>query len=126
MDQQNIDAGTLFSTIKQDVIELVKTQVQLLKLEVFEKTSITVSAIIYGVIVINILFFTLLFAFLALGLWLGQLIGSLAGGFVIVVLLYLIILAVMLLLRKKIVACFGCIILKELDPEIEDELNREE
>lgn len=123
---QNIDLGTIFSTLKEDIVELVNAKVSLIKLEVFEKTSITSSAIIFGIIVINIVFFTMLFIFVALGLWLGEIINSMPGGFALIAVLYLIILAIMILYRKKILEGFANLILTQLDPELEEELKEEE
>lgn len=123
---QNIDLGTIFSTLKEDITELVNVKVQLIKLEVFEKTSTTSGAVIFGILMLNVVCFTLLFAFVALGLWLGELINSMPGGFALVVLLYLIILGVMVAMRKSIMAGIANMILKEMDPEIEEELKEED
>jgi amino acid transporter len=105
------------SALKADVKEWIETRIKLLQLHVFEKTAILGSFLIFGVIVINFLFFAFLFAFLALGVLLGKWINNLAGGFAIVSFLYLLILALMLIFRKAIFTGLQNLFLKELNPE---------
>lgn len=123
---RDTEIGVLFDTIRDDVQKLINNRLRLVKLEIFEKTSVTTSMVIYGLIVVNIIFFTLLFAFIALGFYFSNLVGSYAGGFGLVVLLYLILLGVVLALRKKITALFENVILQELDPELIEELRQNE
>ncbi|MDH8702206.1 putative membrane protein YqjE [Dysgonomonadaceae bacterium PH5-43] len=120
------DLGTLISVIKTDVIELVNAKIEYYKLEMFEKVSSVGSLLVYGLIVINLVFFAFLFGFLALGFLISDWVGSVAGGFGIVALLYLIIMAVLFALRKPILKVFQNIFLKELDPDLEDEARYEE
>jgi uncharacterized membrane protein YqjE len=117
--------GTLITVIKTDIRELVNTQLELLKLEAFEKTSIVGSFLIYGLIIMNLVFFALLFAFIALGFLIGNWIDSTAGGFAIVTLIYLLILIILIACRKSILAGFKNLFLKELDPDLEDEVKYE-
>lgn len=119
--EPNYNLGTILSVIKTDVTELINTKMKLLKLEVFEKTSLVGSFLIYGLIIMNIVFFALLFAFLALGFLIGQWVNSLAGGFGIVTLLYLVILVILYACRKSITTAFQNLFLKELDPDLSGE-----
>ena len=123
----NMDSGynlsELISALKTEVKEWVEIRLKLLQLHVFEKTAILGSFLIYGVIIINLLFFAFLFAFFALGFLIGKWINSEAGGFAIISLLYLLIMGLMLIFRKRIFRGLQNLLLKELNPEPEDELS---
>jgi uncharacterized membrane protein YqjE len=119
--EEDYKLGTLISQIKSDVSELIRTKIQLLKLETAEKTSVAGSFFIYAVIVINLALFALLFAFVALGFLFGSWVDSLAGGFAIVMAIYLLILAAMLIFRQSIFAALQNSLLKALNPELEEE-----
>ncbi|MDR0866475.1 MAG: phage holin family protein [Candidatus Symbiothrix sp.] len=118
--------GELISVLRTDIVELVNTKLELLKLETLEKTSKLGSFMIYGLIVMNLVFFALLFAFIALGFLIGDWIHSTAGGFAVVTLIYLMILAILFACRKSILTGFQNLFLKELDPSLEDEIRYEE
>lgn len=124
--RKGYDLGTLISVIKTDIIELINTKIEYYKLEIFEKTSSLGSFIIYGLIIMNVIFFAFLFAFIALGFLIGGWIGSIAGGFGIVSLIYLAILAILFAARKSIIRSFQNMFLKELDTDLEDEIKYEE
>jgi uncharacterized RDD family membrane protein YckC len=119
--ESEFDLNTLLSLLKANVKEWIKIRIQLLKLELIEIISTVGSFLIYSVIIINLLFFIFLFAFVALGLLFGKWLNSIAGGFAIVCLLYFVILAIMLLFRKCIFTGIQNLLLKELNPETEDE-----
>jgi uncharacterized membrane protein YqjE len=120
--ESGYNLGTLISVIKTDIRELVHTQIELLKLEAFEKTSAVGSFLIYGLILMNLVFFALLFAFIALGFLLGEWVHNTAGGFALVTVIYLLILLILIACRKSILAGFRNLFLKELDPDLEDEV----
>jgi len=123
----NRDSGynlnELLSALEAEIKEWVEIRLKLLQLNVFEKTAIVGSFLIFGVLVINLLLFTVLFAFVALGFLIGNRIHSMAGGFAIISFFYLLILAVMLFFRKTIFIGLQNLLLKELTPESEDELS---
>ena len=56
----------------------------------------------YGIVLILLAFFTILFLFLALGFFLGELLGSIALGFVLVVGMYLLLFGIIIFFKKKI------------------------
>jgi archaellum biogenesis protein FlaJ (TadC family) len=114
--------GTLIDALKTDIRDLVNTRLELLQLEAFEKTSIVGSFLIYGLIIMNLVFCALLFAFVALSFWIGNLINSVAGGFGIVSLIYLVLLILLFCCRKFILRGIRNLFLKELDPDLEDEV----
>ena len=113
--------STFVSEIRADLTELVCTKAEYFRLTVFEKTSKVGSFLIYGLILLNVIFFALLFCFMALGYFIGEWINSTAGGYAIVALLYLVLLAILLLFRKSIMIRVQNLFLKELDPDLEDE-----
>lgn len=124
--KEQVDLGSLFASIKQDVIDLVNNRLEWLKLDVFEKTSVAASALLFGLILVNGIFFTLLFAFLALGFLLSEWMGSYAGGFGLVVVFYLIILTIVFCFRKTILTKIGNLVLNLLYPDLEKDLKKKE
>ena len=121
---ENVDLGTIWNLLKEDVTELVNTRLKLLKLEIYEKTSTAASTLIFGIIIINLVFFTLLFAFVALGFLFSEWLNNYAGGFALVVGIYLILFAILFFLRKKITGWLENVILKEIYPELKDEITK--
>ena len=111
----------LLSALKAEGKDWVEIRLKLLQLHVFEKTAIVGSFLVYGIIIINLLFFAFLFAFVASGFFLGKWVNSVGGGFAIICFFYMLILAVMLIFRKKIFISLQNLLLKELNPESENE-----
>jgi hypothetical protein len=118
--EQKSNLSAFISGIKLDIKELIRLKIEILRLEILEKVSVTVSFVIYGLVIVNLIFFLLLFAFVALGFLIGEWIKSMAGGFCIVSAIYLICLIAMLLCRKAIFLRFKNLLLKELDSETEN------
>ncbi|MDL2222846.1 phage holin family protein [Bacteroidales bacterium OttesenSCG-928-M11] len=110
--------GEIISFMKRDISELINTKLHLLRLELIEKGSRGAAFFIYGFILLAIVSFALLFGFLALGFYLGDLVNSLAGGFAIVVGFYLIILLILLILSKPILSFVTNKFIKEMDPDL--------
>ncbi len=96
------DFSTLFQEIKKELTGYLTAKLKLFKLDLFEKTSVTASALFFGVTILLIVFFSIFFIFLALGFWVGELLHSIAAGMGIVALIYLVALLILLLNRKKI------------------------
>jgi Protein of unknown function (DUF1469). len=114
---ENMDIGIIWDSLKENITELINTRLKLLRLEVYEKVSTISSTLIFGIIIINVIFFTLLFGFIALGFLFSEWLNNLAGGFGMVVGIYLILFTILILLRKKILRWMENIILKELYPD---------
>jgi len=121
MMDSDYNLSELFSALKADVTEWVETRLKLLQLQVFEKTAIVGSFLIYGIIIINLLFFAFLFAFFALGFLIGKWVNSTAGGFAIISLFYLLILIVLYIFRKAIFTGLQNILLDVLNSDSQDE-----
>jgi len=71
-----------------------------------QKATNIVSIIVVAIAVITVGMFALFFASIALSLWIGNLISSRVGGFLVVAGFYLLSLLIIILLRKKIVFPF--------------------
>jgi len=121
----NMDSGynlsELLSALRTEIKEWVEIRVKLLQLQVYEKTAIAGSFLIYGIIIINLLFFAFLFAFLALGFLIGKWINSIAGGFAIISFFYVLVLIMILIFRESIFNGLQNLFLKSLNPEPENE-----
>ena len=117
--------NTLFTDIKKDLTAYITLKLEILKLDVYEKSSIFSSLLLYGLILLLVVFFAFLFLFLALGLYMGQLLNSYGTGMVLVAVLYIIIFAILLWQRKRIqnwlTNLFVGQIIQEDDNEREDE-----
>lgn len=124
--EKSYSLGEIISFIKRDISELMTTKLQLLKLEIVEKGSRGASLFIYGFIMLAIVSFALLFGFIALGFYLGELVNSLAGGFAIVVGFYLLLLIVLFAFKKSILSFVTNKFIAELDPDLllEEEFRR--
>jgi len=75
-------------------------------LKLTKKATHIMSTAISVIVILTIGMFVLFFAGLGLGWWLGDLIESRTGGFLLVALFYLIVAGVIIALRKKIVFPF--------------------
>lgn len=75
------DAEQIFRKLKEDLSAYVELKVELLKLTAYERTGKLVSVLSYGLILLFLAFFAILFIFLALGFFLGDILDNVAGGF---------------------------------------------
>ena len=123
--EQSHTFSTLITVLKADIQELIATKMELARLEVLEKSSTAGSFLIFGLIIINLIFFAILFAFVALGFLFGKWLESAAGGFAIVTLIYLVLLIILIACRKPILNSLKNLFLKELDPDLTDEAKYE-
>ncbi|GHT71160.1 hypothetical protein FACS189455_2300 [Bacteroidia bacterium] len=96
------DLGSFFQEIKKELTGYFTAKLKLYRLDLFEKTSKTASFLFFGLAVLLIIFFSIFFIFLAIGFWLGELLGSIAAGMGLVSLIYLILLLILLVNRQKI------------------------
>lgn len=96
------DSEKIFQELKKDLKTYAEFKFELLKLNTYERTGEVLSVLSYGIIVLFLAFFTILFIFLALGFWLGDYFESIAAGFIGVVALYLILIGIVFMNREKI------------------------
>jgi len=96
------DFNTLFADIKKDLTAYITLKLEILKLDVYEKSSVFSSLLLYGLIVSLVVIFAFLFLFLALGFYIGELLHSFGTGIILIAVLYLITLVILLWQRKRI------------------------
>lgn len=99
------DSGQTFENLKKDLSAYLELKLSLLKLNTYERTSKVISILSYGLIVLFLAFFAILFVFIALGFFLRNLLDSNAAGFGCVSLLYLLILGILLRNKERIKLC---------------------
>ena len=88
------DSGTVFRELKEDVSAYVELKLELLKLSTYERTGKVIAVLSYGLILLFLAFFAILFIFLAL--------GSSGFGFGIVAVLYLLLIGIIIMNRDRI------------------------
>ena len=113
----NFNLNEILSVLKANLKDWIEVRLKLLQLNIYEKTAIAGSLLILGVIIINLLFFALLFAFFSLGFLLGKWLDSLAGGFALISLFYCLILIIVYIFRKRLYISLQNLFLKELNSE---------
>ena len=91
------DSGTVFRELKEDVSAYVELKLELLKLSTYERTGKVIAVLSYGLILLFLAFFAILFIFLALGFFLGDWLG-----FGIVAVLYLLLIGIIIMNRDRI------------------------
>lgn len=96
------NAENIFSKLKDDLTAYVKLRLELLKLDTYERVGELTATLSYGLVLLFLAFFSVLFIFIALGFFLGELLHSTAAGFGIVAAIYIICFAVILLVRNKL------------------------
>lgn len=89
--------------LKENFSNIVDTYLQLAKVKAAEKLSGFLSVIIAIFLALFLLIFFLFFAGIALSIWLGHLVDSMVGGFLIVAGIYLLLIFLAIGLRKKII-----------------------
>ena len=97
-------AEKTFSGLKNDISTYVETRLELMKLNTYERVAKTMAVFSYGIVLVLLAFFAILFLFLALGFFLGEILNSVALGFLLVVGMYLLLLGLILVFREKISA----------------------
>ena len=110
----DIDAEALFRKLKKDISTYIELKFELLKLNTYERTGKVISVLSYGVVLLLLGFFALLFIFLSLGFFLGELFGSAGAGFGCVVVLYLILIGIVVANKKRITDSVVNIVIQSL------------
>lgn len=96
------DSENVFGKLKDELSAYVKLKLELLKLSAYERIGELTSVLSYGVVLLFLAFFSVLFIFISVGFLLGEILHSYAAGFGIVAALYLLVLGVVLLARNKV------------------------
>lgn len=94
--------NTLLEDIKLELLSYINKRVRLLKLDTFEKMSISVSVLGYSLIVLLITALILFFVLIGSAFFISELLDSQAAGFGIMALFSLLVLCIVLLCRRSI------------------------
>ncbi len=89
LDGMENDPEKIFACLKDEISNYAGLRLRLLKLMAIERAAGFLSALSHSLILLLWAFFTVLFLFIALGFYLGDLLGSVALGFLIVGGIYL-------------------------------------
>jgi hypothetical protein len=96
------ESREIFNELKKDVSAYVELKLEFLKLSTYERTAKVISVLSYGLVLLFLAFLAVLFIFLALGFFLGDMFGSIGAGFGSVVILYILLILLIVTNRKKI------------------------
>jgi len=97
------EVGTSSRNITKDVGDLVDTYIALAKANVTQKAADAASFSISGLFMAALAFFVILFAGLALGWWLGELLSSMIAGFLIVSGIFVVLLLVLIFFKDQLI-----------------------
>lgn len=98
------DPDKILQALKEDVSAFVELKLELLKLNTYERTGKVIAVLSYGLVLLFLAFFAILFIFLALGFFLGEWIGLTGAGFGLVAVLYVLLMGVIVRNRERISA----------------------
>lgn len=96
------DSGKIFRELKKDVSAYVELKLELLKLSTYERSGQLIAVLSYGLILLFLAFFAILFIFLALGFFMGDIFGSMGTGFAFVAVLYLLLIGLIIMNKGRI------------------------
>lgn len=96
------ESREIFSELKKDISAYVELKLELLKLNTYERTGKLIAVLSYGVVLLFLAFFAILFIFLALGFFLGDWFGSSGAGFAVVAILYVLLIGIIVTNKHKI------------------------
>lgn len=89
--------------LKENFSNIVDTYLKLAKVKTAEKLSSILSLLFVLILALFLLIFFLFFIGIAASIWLGHLINSQVGGFLIISGLYFLLTFLVLVLRKKVI-----------------------
>jgi hypothetical protein len=101
--QEKDDLKTSTGKLKESVSDYVKIYGQLAKAKATRAASNAASGAVIAIVSIILVFFFLSFLFTALAWWIGDMVDSTAGGFLIVAGFFLLLFILILALRKKVI-----------------------
>lgn len=96
------DSGEIFGKLKNDISTYAELKLELLKLNTYESVGKVLAVLSYGVIILCLVFFAILFIFLAFGFYVSELCGSTSIGFAVVAFLYFLLTGVVALNKNSI------------------------
>ena len=96
------DSGKIFRELKDDVSTYVELKLELLKLSTYERSGQLIATLSYGLILLFLAFFAILFIFLALGFFMWDIFVSMGTGFAFVEVLYLLLIGLIIMNKGRI------------------------
>ena len=96
------DSSEIFRKLKENVSTYAELKLELLKLNTYESVGKVIAVLSYGVMLLCIVFFTILFILLAFGFYISELCGSTSIGFTVIAFLYLLLIGIIVLNKKNI------------------------
>lgn len=96
------DSGQLFRELKEDISAYAETKFELFKLSSYERVGRVAGLLSYGLVLMLLAFFALLFIFFSMGFFLGDLFDSLGLGFGCIAVLYIFLMVMVFLNKKRI------------------------
>ena len=96
------DPDKIIQELREDVSAFVELKLELLKLNTYERTGKVIAVLSYGLVLLFLAFFAILFIFLALGFFLREWIGFTGAGFALVAVLYLLLMGLIIRNREII------------------------
>lgn len=96
------DSEKVLHELKEDVSAYVELKLELLKLSAYERGGKIVSTLSYDLLLLLLAFFAILFIFVAIGLYLGDLLRSSGAGFAVVAILYLLMIGLGMKYKERI------------------------
>jgi len=97
------EVKTSTRSITNDVGSLVDTYIELAKANVTQKAADAASVSVSGLLIVVLAFFLIFFAGFALAWWIGELLSSVAAGFLIVAGIFAVLLSLLIYFKKQFI-----------------------
>lgn len=118
------DAEQILKKVRDDITVFIELKIRILRLTVVEKIARVLAFLSYGLVILLFAFFTVLFLFVALGFFLGNLLNNVALGFLVVGGLYLLLTMCSILARYKIRLVFINLIIRSFQMHDDEKENK--
>ncbi len=118
------DAEQILKKVRDDITVFIDLKIRILRLTVVEKIARVLAFLSYGLVILLFAFFTVLFLFVALGFFLGNLLNNVALGFLVVGGLYLLLTMCSILARYKIRLVFINLIIRSFQMHDDEKENK--
>ncbi|MDE6451045.1 MAG: phage holin family protein [Odoribacter sp.] len=118
-------AEKIFSDLKEEISTYAGLRLRLWKLMAIERTAGMLASLSLGLILTLFAFFTILFLFVALGFFLGDWLGSIALGFLLVGMIYLVLTFAFVLAEGRIRMRLTNVFVKALQANDEEDQNED-
>jgi len=96
------DSGNFFRELKENVKTYAELKLEFLKLSTYERVGRVLAKLSYGLILIAMILFALLFLFFSAGYYLGELLGLYGLGFLCVALFYVLLIILIIVFKRQI------------------------